>query len=370
MSGLGYLFPSIRLSCILQANYHEVLFISTNEHGIILANYGINHFPIVGTRNQFLDVKGWGHPDNAVSDIQTVDKIINAYLPDVIITSPLAMISFILAEKYNIPLINIGFAEYLFAGLGEYSDYKRWLVTMLTGVYNSCRSKINLPGVNVSDTNSPLIGTQYLLRSIPALNEDVILPDKVKFIGDLYLEPNYINHILHNFISESKKANKDIVYVQIGRLFKDQDIWEKLIHVLAQLPMNYIVDVGRSDYDLGVLKMYNNFFFSKFIPIGAVSNDIDVVICSCHTTTVISAIIHSKMIIGIPHSADSIALAKRLESKSLALCIYNREQINKEKLNGLFREVKRGNFKCNVEKRKKLFLSYTDDVVYNTIQSV
>src|SRR5690606_14345275 len=130
----------------------------------------------------------------------------------------------------------------------------------------------------------------------------------------------------------SKAANKRIVYVQMGRLFKDISTWEILLDTLAKMSVNFIFDVGRADYSTSKIKLYENFFSASFIPIGSIKEDIDFVICTSQTTSVLSAIIHGKQILGIPHSAHSIELSRRLESKNIAKVIYDSKDINIENM--------------------------------------
>jgi UDP:flavonoid glycosyltransferase YjiC (YdhE family) len=366
MSGLGFLYPSIRLAHILQKNSHHVLFVSTDEHSITLANYGMDHIPVKSNIRRFLDLHRWGYPDNVINDYSILSKIIDQYHPDAIVTSPLAIISFILGQKYQIPIINIGFCEYLFPAKLQDNYNKQWRIEKFTEVCNSFRAQLRLPLIEKSNIDSPLIGTKYLLRSVPALNDDITLPDQVTCIGDLYFEPVYINRPLSNFLAHSKATKKRVVYMQLGRLFHDVNVWRKLLSTLA----NFIVDTGRADYSISDAKKYNNFFTSHFIPIGAVKNDIDFVICTGQTTSVISSIIHDKQILAIPHSGDSVELSNRLVSKNLACAIYDLNDITIDRLNELFQKLSSNLFKPTIVDYKKQFLAYNDDVVYEIIKSI
>ncbi len=368
MSGLGYLYPAIRIALILQKNNHSVLFVSTDEHSIVLSNYGIDHISMKSTVRKFLDLHRWGVPDNAINDFATVSEIINKYKPDVIITNPLAMVSFLIAEKYQIPTINIGFSEYLFPCKSLNSPTKLWRLGKFTEVYNSYCDKIGLAHIETCELNSPLIGTVHLLRSIPKLNEDMAIPDNVQYVGDLYKEPAYINIPLSRFILASKIEGRRIIYIQLGRLFADWIKWEKLLSILVEQPINYIVDVGRADYSTSKLMRYGNFFVSKFIPIGAIKEDIDFVICSGQTTSVISSIVHGKPILAIPHSADSIELTKRIESKEIAFGIYNAKNLTPNTVHNLFIQLNTDYIKSLITEYQSMFLAYTDDIIYEIIK--
>lgn len=374
MAGLGYLYPAIRLAHILQTHSHHVLFVSTREHGIILANYGIDHAPVLNNSNNnnrpFLDLHRWAIAENALYGFKALNDVVNRYRPDVIVTSPIALMSFIFAEKYKIPVINIGFCEYLFPCKSAQDDSKEWRINSFTEAYNLCREKMGLSVNEYTYADSPLIGTKYLLRSVSKLNEGLILPDRVECVGDLYFEPSYNNKLLSQFIASSKVAKRQIVYIQMGRLFKGAEVWENLLSVLCQLPMNFIVDTGRADYSVARIKMYNNFFSSSFIPIGAIRDDISFIICTAQTTSVVSAIIHGKQILAIPHSADSIELTQRLESNNLAVGIYKPTEINFDTIQDLFGKLSNCCLEPSIMEFKELFLSYTDEMVYEIVKSV
>lgn len=370
MAGLGYLYPSIRLAHILQNNNHHVLFVSASEHSIILSNLGIEHAAIKPTNRKFLDLHRWGFPDNAVNNYLSVERIINQYRPDVIVTNPLAMVSFILAEKYQLPVINVGFCEYLFPGKSQVNEVKQWRKNQFTEIYNSFRSKIGLQPISGSDADYPLIGNKYLLRSIPELNDDITVPDKVEYVGDLYFEPDCINIPLQKFIKASKDSGRGVAYIQIGRLFTDIELWSRLTSILSEIPINFIVDAGRADYLSGGVKVRNSFFVTGFIPIGSVCNDIDFVICSGQTTSVISSIIHGKQMLSIPHSTDSIELTRRLEAKKLAYAIYDSKSLNRNNIKELLHQFSNCELESNVMRYKDLFLSYSDDVVYDKIKPI
>lgn len=367
MSGLGYLYPSIRIAKILQRHNQNVLFVSTCEHSIILSNYGISHIPMKSYNRKFLDLHRWGHTDSVIQNFKDVTKIIDSYRPDVIITSSLAMISFIIGEKYSIPVINIGFCEYLFPVINENSQTKEWRLSKFNEIYNSFKSELGLPIYNENSFSSPVIGTKYLLRSVNDFYGNNILPDHVACVGDLYLEPAYSNTLLEKFILNSKSNCRKIGYVQIGRLFKRNIIWEQLLKVLEKLPVDFIIDINRADYNIKSSSVYKNIFFSSFIPIGAFKKDIDFVICSVNTTTTISSIIHNKPMIAIPSSSDSLEFTQRLIAQKLAVGVTEISDIN---FNVLSEILNNDLWHLSTKNFQEKFLSYTNDVIYKIIVTV
>jgi len=370
MSGLGYLFPAIRLAHILQKRGQQVLFVSTVEHAITLDSCGIAHVAVRNDGAPFLNTAGWYNPGNSVNEVKVFDNVIQQYKPDVIVANPLTLGAFVMAEKYGIPLINIGFTEYLYPSLNGADPDKEWRIKSITDFYNAYRAPLGLAPIACSAEYSPLIGDKYLLRSVPGLNKGAKLPAKVACVGGLYWEPAYTNIPLENFIAETIKSKRPLVYMQIGRLFEAADNWETLTGILARLPMNFVADIGRSDYIRSGTNVPNNFFADPFIPIGKIAGDIDFVICSGQSTSVISAIVHGKQILSIPHSADSTELTHKLETNGLAIGVHGRKNITFEVICGAINRLQHHQLQDKALEYSRLFDGYTDDHIFDVIDSV
>ena len=371
LSGYGTLFPAIKLAHILQAQGESVSFAIAAEYSKLLEINGLNGIEI---RNQsrpypFLSTSHWYSDSNIVDEVKVLGQIIEHLKPDYIITNPLVLASFILAERYDIPTINIGYFEYLYPGLHDSDPTKNWRIKDITRYYNESRAKLGLHPISLQPTASPLIGDQYLLRSIPEMNESLQLPAQIHHIGSLYWEPSYINIELDQFIAFSQQQGRPIIYLQIGRLFENRETWNLLFPLLAKSNMNFVMDIGRADYLSPAFKAPSNFYIHPFIPLGKIATAISFVICSAQSTSVLSAILHGKQMLCIPHSADAHELSNRLVNKGLAYGLHQKEEITEEVFIDLVKKIEAQTLSGCIEKYQSLFADYDHpDLVYQKIK--
>lgn len=340
----------------------DVLFATTIRYDDILKFNGI---PSVGILNQandnpFLFPGTWYCDPHLNNTVNTLGQIVDSYKPDAIISNPLGIAAMIIAEKYSIPFVNVGFSEYLYPGIGEVNKTKQWRINEISSHYNANRSKLFLPPIAVSEKDSPLIGEAYFIRNIPELDDVRELPSQVSYAGGLYWEPHYQSPRLNRFINWAKSEHRPVVYVQIGRLFGEAPFWKSLLNVFQDLPYAFIADLGRADYLHQNDVLPKNVFGSPFIPIGAIQEDIEFVICSAQSTSLISAIIHGKPILSIPHSADAYEFTSKIKEKNIGLGIVDKELIDKSYLLHCFNEIKKPVYKESVHHYQNIFLEFDE----------
>lgn len=369
LSSIGYLYPAIRLAHILQARGQRVLFVSTSEHALVLNTQGIDHLSVKNDAVPFLYTANWFLAANAPAEGKVLDYVVATFEPDVLVGSPLALAAFVAAEKYQLPLVSIGFTEYLYPGLNALPE-KSWRMHSITNYYNGYRAELGLGPIAVSPLASPLIGDCYLLRSVPELNDHLPLPTAVQYVGALYWEPSYENLPLRHFCANSQATGKPLVYLQIGRLFEGAAGWQALLGALRESPLNFLVDTGRADYIQPGVPFPDNFFVSPFIPLGAVADDVAFVICSAQSIAVTSAIVHGKPLLCLPHSADAVELTQRLVGKGLALGLYEVEGIRPEQLAHCFEQLLAQLLRPAITDYRQKFLRYSDEQVFAAVQSV
>jgi UDP:flavonoid glycosyltransferase YjiC (YdhE family) len=359
LSGPGYLFPAIRLAHVLEQNGHGVLFSTTSEYTIMLETQGLK---VAGVRNSglpFLHSGDWHNPGNAQAEVRVLGRIVEQIQPDGIVTNPLVLASFVLAERYRLPLFNVAFAEYLYPARQADDANKTWRLGAITDFYNRYRASLGLSAITADPLASPLIGDRYFLRSSRELYGDDELPARVSFIGDLYWEPPYRNHRLAGFCQRQREAGRPLVYVQIGRLFEEKHVWGQLLGFFSEMRAAFVVDVGRADY-LDAGSPPPNCFFDAFVPLGACAADVELVISSGQSTTCLSAIRHGKQLVCLPHSADSTELTRRLESKGVALGLHGPRRVSRELVQGAVRHLLGKPLVKDVERYQRTLLAYDD----------
>lgn len=367
LSSFGYLFPAVKVAHVLMEWGDDVHFLTSIRYEPLLRLYGIPTLGISNNRSEhpFLHPALWYDDPLLEEVISAFDQVVNHVRPDAIVSTPLTLPAFITAERHGIPLIVIGFSEYLFPGIGEQNRTKAWRLGEFTGFYNKARARLDLPPVPVSVEATPLLGDRYLIRNIPELDDARTLPPQVSYAGGLYWEPEYHNPALARFL---KTGQQPVVYVQLGRLFNDGALWGQLLTSFAELPYRFVVDVGRADYLAQPHQIPANLFLAPFIPLGKYADVVALVLCTAQSTSVISAILHGKPIVSLPHSDDAKELTVKIEAYQIGRRL---TQVSTAALRECFDEVQQSPYRDNVLAYRQLFERYDDaSQIYATIHAV
>ena len=367
LSSFGYLFPAIKLAHLLMERGDDVRFLTTIRYEPLLRLYGIPTFGISNNRSEhpFLHPPLW-YDDPFLEDVAAVfDQVVNYLRPDAIISTPLTLPAFISAERHAIPLIIIGFSDYLFPALGEQDAGKVWRLGEFSGFYNRARARLHLPPVSAAAETTPLIGDRHLIRNIPELDGGRhTLPPQVAYAGGLYWEPEYHNPALARFLAAGAEP---VVYVQLGRLFADGAVWGQLLTIFEQLPYRFIIDVGRADYLAHTVRIPPNLFLAPFIPLGKYADAVQLVLCTAQSTSVIGAILHGKPIVSMPHSDDAKELTVKIEAHQIGRRV---EELSVGGLQACFEAVQRPPYRDNVLHYRQLFDRYDDpDLLYTMLHN-
>lgn len=367
LSSFGYLFPAVKVAHILMGRGDDVRFLTSIRYEPLLQLYGIPTIGISNNRSEhpFLHPPLW-YDDPLLEDVVTAfDQVISHVRPDAIVSTPLTLPAFVCAERHGIALIVIGFSEYLFPGIGEQNKTKAWRLGEFTGFYNRARARLDLPPVPASAESTPLLGDRYLIRNIPELDDARTLPAQVMYAGGLYWEPEYHNPALARFLEEGQLP---VVYVQLGRLFGDGALWGQLMTIFEQLPFRFLVDVGRADYLAHSNRIPSNLFLAPFIPLGKYADVVTCVLCTAQSTSVVSAILHDKPIVSLPHSDDAKELTVKIEAYQIGRRV---TEISAVALRECFDEVQQPHYRDAVHTYRSLFERYDDpSQIYTMIHSV
>jgi UDP:flavonoid glycosyltransferase YjiC (YdhE family) len=371
LSSPGCLYPAIRLAHILERGGHEVLFATTSEYAIMLETRGLSCIGFCRKEVPFLHPSGWYHPQNADTEVPLLSQVIEQFRPDIIVTNPLVLASFVLAERHGVPLYNLAYAESLYPGPRPGNDSKEWRLGAATGYYNEYRRALGLSAVAADALTTPLYGDRCFLRASPELYDGDDVQSRVEFIGDLYWEPAYENVRLSRFCQKQKQAGLPLIYVQLGRLFEERALWTELLSCFARMPAAFVFDLGRADYLDNTFSQLQNCFFSPFVPLGAFADrdDVELVISTAQSTTCISAILHNKQSLCLPHSADSTELTRRLEKKGLAIGLYGPDRSDFDMLQGAVEALLDKPLLQNVERYRRTLLHYDDARVYSIVDA-
>jgi len=280
------------------------------------------------------------------------------------------MPAFALAEAYDIPLVVLGYCEYLFPSPGEERSGKQWRLESITNYYNALRGLLDLPPVAADPATSPLRGRKYLLRSIPQFTAQEGLPADVEFVGGLFWDVQYINHQLDRFVANGRNRGRPLFFLQIGRLFQDRDQWHSLVELLGKAPADFIVDIARADYIREHSDFPDNFYLHPFIPLSHVRSEVTGVICAGQTTSVLSAIYYGKPLLGVPGSGDGAEVTQRIVDNGIGTGWFQHSDIGEANFCGFLRDIERGRFTERLQSFQQQFSVYDQEaVLYERIVS-
>jgi len=145
-------------------------------------------------------------------------------------------------------------------------------------------------------------------------------------------------------------------------------LWGQLLTSFAELPYRFLVDVGRADYLAQPHQIPANLFLAPFIPLGKYADVVALVLCTAQSTSVISAILHGKPIVSLPHSDDAKELTVKIEAYQIGRRL---TQVSTAALRECFDEVQQSPYRDNVLAYRQLFERYDDaSQIYATIHAV
>lgn len=318
---MGHLLPSIRFGQIAQALGHGVVAVSADRHGALLDQSGIEHFPVRNADGPFMAMTDWYNVETVKVQVRVFDSIVEQVQPDAVVCGPLAISAMIFAERHSLPVGVLGYSTYLYPGVDEAAEGRSWRLRSITGFYNTARAALGMGPVAADPESSPLIGDCHLLRNVPEFTGPDRLPSSVLHVGGLHGEPGAGHFAAREFALGWKARGRRIVFVQIGRLFGDGQLWRRLTVALDRLGLAAIADTGRADYLRESADLPAHCFVTRFASIGDVADLVDAVICSGHGASLLGAMTHRKPIAFLPTTADTAELAERAVACGLGVNI-------------------------------------------------
>lgn len=342
-ASFGHLLPAMRLAELVEERGHEALFVASDRYGALLDVHGLRNVPVSNIGWPFLSTYSWYDAESVRIQVRVLTQIMEHYPPDVLVTGPLGLATFIVAERCSIPVVVLGYGEYLYPGLRDEDPTRWWRLRSITSFYNECRKAQGLAPVEVEPETSPLLGACTLVRNVPQFTSPVELPARARHVGGLYWEPAHRDPRIQQFLEESRGRYRRTVHVQVGRLFEKPWIWTRLMTILEDLGIACVADVDRADYLRAAPREFPNLLMARFAPLGRVEGA-EAVICSGHTAAVLGAMTHKKPLLCIPSSADTEEMAARVSQCGLGTKIDPEEELHHESFERFFEQVDRGDF--------------------------
>lgn len=318
---MGHLLPSIRFAQAAQALGHDVVAVSADRHGALLDQSGIPHVAVTNAENPFMSMGDWYVVETVKTQVRVFDSLLEQVRPDAVVCGPLAISALIFAERHALPVAILGYSTYLYPGIDDDSEARWWRLRSITGFYNAARAGMGLPALTADPERTPLIGDCYLLRNVPEFTGPMRLPDSVVHVGGLNGEPGAGHVAARAFARRWREQGRPVVFVQIGRLFRKNDLWTRLMAALDSLGLAAIADVGRCDYLPDNPDLPEHCFATRFVSLGDVAELVDFTVCSGHGASLLGSMSHCKPMACVPTSADSVELAERVAECGLGVSI-------------------------------------------------
>ena len=344
-ASFGYLFPAIRLAHGLQRRGHQVHAVVAAEFAHLLTLNGIPHEAITNSASEFpfLFPGHWFQAPRNAEQVPIFQRIVERWQPDVVVTSPLTLSGFLVAEINHLPVVIVGFSEYLYPGLDDEESPRRWRLGEFTTHYNTVRSEFALPSIEEDAAETPLLGDLFLLRSTPEMLGDLRTPDQVLPIGSaLYWDPPVVHHGLDRFLERARQRGRPVLHLQVGRLFEGRYKWPLLVEALAGSPYDVVADVGREDYLEARSNFPENFHVDTFIPFGSVAREAFCILSTSQSASFLGAIVHGLPQLSMPYSDDARETALKTIDRGLGLAIFDDEGLEPARLEASLETLRRG----------------------------
>lgn len=317
----GFVYPMIGIGRRLQQRGHEVAFATSIDFAEFIERAGMQRLPRDRNDGASFQLNNWGHPLVIAIQVRHTQNAIERIHPDVILSSTLALGPLIAGELADLPVAVLGLAAYLWPvarpGGGHLSadplaEYRH---REMVALFNAARGLFGLSPSPVALEASPLLGSLYLLQTVP-LFEPLTdhLPARVRLVGSCLHEPEPPESELVEWLGRAGR----VLYVQHGSVFRAGDtFWSAL-------------DAASDELGLGVAASMERFrgapperiearrFVRGHVPQGSVLARADAVVASANTTAVLGALTHGLPLLVFPTGGEQPALATRLAAAGAA----------------------------------------------------
>lgn len=323
----GFVNPMIGIALRLRSRGHEIAFATGEAFGETLRRAGFARIARGVKDGASFEVQTWWNPLSVAIQVKHVEHALRSFAPDVILTSQLAHGALIVGERHNLPVAVLGLAAYLYPSWS--SDYTakneddarfQWRHDDVMQHYNRARTLCGSAAITLNHLETPLTGDQFLLRSVPELEQsEHALPSKVNFVGSCLWEPEEEDAGLRDWLEEARALSLPVIYVQPGRAFDNPGFWSKLIAALGDQPIRVAASIGRMDDAAGDIP--GNFFVRAHLAQNRVLPFARAVVGSGHTCATLGALTHGLPSLLLPSGSGSDDIAARCERAGAARCM-------------------------------------------------
>ncbi|ATB35828.1 glycosyl transferase [Cystobacter fuscus] len=305
LDNFGFLFSSLGIAEALRRRGHEIAFVTDLKLAGVVERAGFQRIPRGEPDGSSFLVEISGHPMDTMRQVRHVERALERFPADVLVTQQLALGPYVVAERKALPVATVGMASYLWphGPPPEEAEQREKLVRRYRGFYLAyalVREMLGMERRAHDIHESPLVGDLFLLRSVPELEGNVeTLPPQVHFVGDcLWEPPGPPDAELDTWLAAARESGEPLLYVQPGRAFNKRAFWRSLVEALTGQPVRVVAAVGRMDRE--VEQVPENFFVRPHVSQGAILPHARAVVSNATTTSVLGALTHGLPLLLIP----------------------------------------------------------------------
>lgn len=317
----GFVYPMIGIGRRLRQRGHEVAFATSIDFAHIIDGAGMQRLPRDRNDGASFQLNNWGHPLVVAIQVRHAQNAIERFHPDVMLSSTLALGPLIAGELADLPVAVLGLATYLWPvalpgggrrGADSLAEYRH---REMLSLYNAARGLFGLSPSPSALEASPLLGSLYLLQTVPLLEPQTDeLPGQVRLVGSCLHEPEPPDAELVEWLG----AVGRVLYVQHGSVFRSGDtFWPALDAASDQLGLRLAASMERFRGAPPARRDATR-LVRGHVPQGSVLERAGAVVSSANTTAVLGALTHGLPVVVFPTGGEQPALATRLAAVGAA----------------------------------------------------
>lgn len=321
LSSPGHLHPAVGLALRARERGHEVAFATGVKAGAFLADrslWRIERGPD-GDGPSF-DVELWARPLSVAIQIKHIEHALTRFQPDVLITGQLTLGPLLLRERLGVPVAVLGGITYLWPFEPGQEDRTQrdarlaWRYREMIEHYGAAAALFGLtaPDPRIHPRHSPLLGDQFLLRTVPELEPSVLrLPWRVRLVGGCLWQTGPDSADAMEAAEWAERMSRDgrqIIYVEQSRTFDKPAFWPVLCEALADPDIAVAASLGRADVPLGAYP--EHWLVRGHVPQEAVLNRATAVVGSPTTTLALGALSFGLPALYLPSGGEQLDVAE------------------------------------------------------------
>jgi UDP:flavonoid glycosyltransferase YjiC (YdhE family) len=322
----GFVYPMLGLGREMRQRGAQVAFATSLDFAADLESRGFERIPRGSDDGPSFQLANWGHPLAVAIQARHLLHAIERWAPDMIVASPLALGGLLAGEVAGLPVAVLGLASYLWPVPGPDGhllapdDQAAWRHAEMLESYNQARGLFRLPPWRGPLPESPLLGSLYLLQSVPELEPlAAALPGRVRLVGSCVHEPDPPDPELAAWLSRAR--GRPLAYVQHGSIFREQaDFWPALCTAAETEGIRLAASLERRRR-AGQQDASGHLFARGHTPQEQVLRQAQAVVASGNTTAVLGALGHGLPLLLLPGGGEQRALAARCVGAGAALAI-------------------------------------------------